>query len=160
MTYHFKGHVKIVEIYMVKFNISISNRLKIMGFFVNAKYIHKNNVISNKTVNKLFTILTKCFFHIWTLQATLKFNAAITLPSRHEMSLRDLNQISIERDISQTSQKHLKKDVLFVTSLRRLEHISKKMSFPWRLWNVSKASLASIFGFSKIRHKNDFVWFP
>ena len=32
MTYDFKGHVKIVEIYMVKFNVSILNRLKIMGF--------------------------------------------------------------------------------------------------------------------------------
>ena len=31
-TYVFKGHVKIVKIYMVKFNISILNRLKIMGF--------------------------------------------------------------------------------------------------------------------------------
>ena len=47
---------------MVKFNVSISNRLKIMDFFVNTKYIHKNNVISNKTVTKLFTILTKSFF--------------------------------------------------------------------------------------------------
>ena len=61
MTYDFKGHVKIDEIYMVKFNVSISNSLEIMGFFVNSKYIHKSNVISNKTVTKLFTILTKCF---------------------------------------------------------------------------------------------------
>ena len=59
ITYDFKGHVKIVEIYMVKFNVSILNRLKIMGFSVNAKYINKH-VISNKTVTKLFTILTKC----------------------------------------------------------------------------------------------------
>ena len=51
------------------------------------------------------------------------------LPSRHEMSARDLNQISIERDISETSQKHLKRDVFFVTSLKRLQYISKKMSF-------------------------------
>ena len=111
----------------------------------------------------------------------IRWTKGINHPSRHEMSLGDLNQISIERDISGTSQKHLKKDVFFVTSLRRLrdiskkclfcdvfktsqihlkkmssvwrlEHISKKMSFPWRLWNVSKTSLASIFGFSKIRH--------
>ena len=68
------------------------------------------------------------------------------------MSLRDLSQISIERDISETSQKHLKRDVFFVTSLRRLKYISKKMSFPWRLWDVSKTSLASIFGFPKICH--------
>ena len=98
-------------------------------------------------------------------------------PSRHEISVRDLNRISIERDISETSletsqkrwlfcdvfktsQKHLKKDVFCVTSLGRLGHISKTMSFPWRLWDVSKTSLASIFGFPKTRHKNDFVWFP
>ena len=62
MTYDFKGHVKIVGIYMVKFNVSILNRFKIMSFFVNAKYIYKYNVILNKTVTKLFGILTKCFF--------------------------------------------------------------------------------------------------
>ena len=56
------------------------------------------------------------------------------------MSLRDLNQISIERDISETSQRHLKKDVFFVTSLRRLKNISKKMSFAWRLSDVSNIS--------------------
>ena len=52
-TYDFKGHVKIVEI-----------RLTIMVFFVNAQYIHKYNAILNKTVTKLFAILTKCFFSI------------------------------------------------------------------------------------------------
>ena len=57
ITYDFKGHVKSVEIYEVKFNVSILNRLKIMEF-----YIHKCNVILNETVTKLFTILTKCFF--------------------------------------------------------------------------------------------------
>ena len=30
--YVFKGHVKIVKIYMAKFNVSILNRLKIMVF--------------------------------------------------------------------------------------------------------------------------------
>ena len=30
--YVFKGHVKIVKIYMVKLNVSILNRLKIMDF--------------------------------------------------------------------------------------------------------------------------------
>ena len=38
ITYDFKGHAKIVEIYMVKFNVSILNRLKVMEYFVNAKY--------------------------------------------------------------------------------------------------------------------------
>ena len=32
MTYIFKGHVKIIKIYMVKFNVSILNRLKIIFF--------------------------------------------------------------------------------------------------------------------------------
>ena len=47
-------------------------------------------------------------------------------PRRHEISLRCLNQIST-RDISKTSQKHLKRDVLFTMSLRRLKYISEKM---------------------------------
>ena len=32
MTYGFKGHIKIVKIYMVKINVSILKRLKIMVF--------------------------------------------------------------------------------------------------------------------------------
>ena len=32
MTYIFKGDVKIVKIYMLKFNVSILNKLKIMAF--------------------------------------------------------------------------------------------------------------------------------
>ena len=46
----FKVHVKMVKIYMVKFNVAILNRLKIMGFFVNTKEIHIHNVIFSKTV--------------------------------------------------------------------------------------------------------------
>ena len=61
MTHVFKEHVKIAKIYIVKFNVSILKRLKIM-FFLNIKYIHKCNVILNKTVTKLVTILTKRFF--------------------------------------------------------------------------------------------------
>ena len=66
MTYIFKEHVKIVKIYMVKFSVSILNRLKIMGFFVSTKYIHKHSVIFNKTITKLVTILTKrcCFSYL------------------------------------------------------------------------------------------------
>ena len=48
-----------VEIYMVKFNVSI---FKIMGFFVNAKYVHKH-VILNKT-NQTFHYFDKMFFFI------------------------------------------------------------------------------------------------
>ena len=63
-----------------------------------------------------------------------------SLPSRHETSLRHLNQVSVERDISKTSQRHLKKDVFFETSLRHLKYISKKTSFLRHLWDVSNAS--------------------
>ena len=37
MTYVFTRNIKIDKIYMASFNVSILNRLKIMGFFVNAK---------------------------------------------------------------------------------------------------------------------------
>ena len=74
MTYDFKGHGKIIEIYMVKFNVSILNRLKIMGFLVNTKHTHKHKVISNKTVPKLCTILTKCFFPYVNPTSYLKSN--------------------------------------------------------------------------------------
>ena len=33
MAYVFKGHVKFLKIYMVKFNVSILKRLKVMSFF-------------------------------------------------------------------------------------------------------------------------------
>ena len=45
------------------------------------------------------------------------------------MSLGDLKQIFIARDISETSEKYLKRDDIFVMSLRHLKYISKKMSF-------------------------------
>ena len=49
---------------------------------------------------------------------------------------------------------------VFVKPLRRLKDISRKMTILWHLWDVSKTSFASICDFSKIPHKNDFVWFP
>ena len=64
MMYVFKRHVKIAQIYMMKFNVSILNRLKTMFFFVNTKYIHKYNVSLDKTVTKLCTILKKCFLSL------------------------------------------------------------------------------------------------
>ena len=87
-----------------------------------------------------------------------------------ERHLRDLSETSQKRrlfwDVFKTSQIHLKKDVFFVTSLRRLkndvfcmmslrrfERMSKKMSFPWHLWDVPKTSLVGIYDFSKIPHK-------
>ena len=93
MTYDFKGHVKIVETYMVKFNVSILNRLKIMGFIVKSKYMHKYIVTLNKTVTKLFTILTNFFFHIWTLQATLKDFSNLWIQT---LSLQTFYEITVQ----------------------------------------------------------------
>ena len=76
MTYIFKGDVKIVKIYMVKFNVSILNRLKIMVLFVNTRYIHRHNVVFNKTLTKLVTNLTKCFFPYLNATIYLKENLA------------------------------------------------------------------------------------
>ena len=64
MTYVFKGHVKIVKIYMVKFNVSILKKALNNGFLVNTKYIHICNVNLNNTVTKLVIILIKCFFPV------------------------------------------------------------------------------------------------
>ena len=54
-----------------------------------------------------------------------------------ERHLKDLSETSQKRclfcDVFKMSQIHLKKDVFFETSLRRLKYISKKMSFLWRL---------------------------
>ena len=80
-------------------------------------------------------VVTGCFNWLlkrtWVLIKILSPNTEI-LRSWHEISLTDLNQISIERDISETSQIHLRKYAFFVTSLRRLTNSSKKMSFMWR----------------------------
>ena len=75
-----------------------------------------------------------------------------------ERHLRDLLETSQKRwlfyDVFKTSQKHLKKEVFYVTSLRRLKNISKKMSFPWHFWGISRKN----FWFFKIPHKNGLVW--
>ena len=68
--------------------------------------------------------------------------------SLHEMSQRDLNQVSIERDISEAFYKHLKKDYFFVMSLRRLKYISEKMSF----------FVTSLRRLKDISKKMSFVW--
>ena len=57
----------------------------------------------------------------------------LTTQPAWDVSERYLNQVSIESDISETSQKHLKRDVFFVMSLGRLKYMSKKISFLWRL---------------------------
>ena len=57
----------------------------------------------------------------------------LTTQPAWDVSERYLNQVIIESDISETSQKHLKRDVFFVMSLGRLKYMSKKISFLWRL---------------------------
>ena len=61
MIHVFKGHVKIVRVYMVKLNVAILNRLKIMDFLqIQSKYINIMPFLIKLT--KLVTIFTKCFF--------------------------------------------------------------------------------------------------
>ena len=48
-------------------------------FPVNTKYMHKHNVIFNKTVTKLVTILTKCFFFFPYLNPTSYLNMIMYL---------------------------------------------------------------------------------
>ena len=79
------------------------------------------------------------------------------------MSLRDLNQISIDRDISETSQKHLKRDVFFVTSLRRLKYISNRC-FLFDVFKTSRAYLKKdVFSVTSLRRLKNvsrkYFWF-
>ena len=39
----FKEHVKIVKMYMVKFNVAILDRLKIMGGFISKRQVNNVN---------------------------------------------------------------------------------------------------------------------
>ena len=59
-------------------------------------------------------------------------NSPVIICSYFPAGMTCLWEISIRsplRDILETSQKHLKRDVFFVTSLKRLKYISKKISF-------------------------------
>ena len=69
MTYFLKDMLK--SLYMVKFKVSYLNRLKIIKFCVHVKYMNKPNIIFNKTVTKLVTILTTCFFPYLNLTSYL-----------------------------------------------------------------------------------------
>ena len=62
-------------------------------------------------------------------------------------------------DVLKTSLGHLRKDGVYVTSLRRLKHLSKSMSILWRILDVSQISLASIRNFSEIPYRYNFVRF-
>ena len=87
------------------------------------------NAIDEIEVSMIFLVVTLHLLCTYSPEKKIPTLRKVRLPSRHEMSVRDLNQISIDRGISETSQKHRKRDVFFVTSLRRLKNISKKMSF-------------------------------
>ena len=59
-------------------------------FLVNTKYIHIYGVILNKTVTKLVTFLTKCFFYhvCWFLQAT--WRAWLRFSYAHDLVIRPI----------------------------------------------------------------------
>ena len=59
MKYTFLEYVKITKIYMVNFNVTIFNRLKIMVLFANGRF---NNAIFKKTVNQTFHYFEKMSF--------------------------------------------------------------------------------------------------
>lgn len=69
----FKGYVKILKIYLVKFNITTFQWPKNNGVFINKMLVHINKCILNKTVTKLFTIFNKCFLPILNPASYLKF---------------------------------------------------------------------------------------
>ena len=75
----FKEHVKIIEIYTVKFNVSILNKHKIMGFSMGL----------NKSVTKLFTILTKCFFSYPNPTSYLQYSKST--PLQHFLSFINID---------------------------------------------------------------------
>ena len=61
-TYVFKEHFEILKIYMVKFNVSILNRLKIKGLlYIQSKYINMSFLINGNENSHYFD---KVFFHI------------------------------------------------------------------------------------------------
>ena len=58
---------------------------------------------------------------------------------------------------------YLKKDVFFVMSLTRLKNISEKMSFVWRIWDVSSKSQKDVFSVTSLRRLKNilrkYLWF-
>ena len=71
-----------------------------------------------------------CNRHCWRLLLEQK---KIRKNDANPAGMRCLWEISIRSPLREISQKHLKRDIFFVTSLRCLKNISKKMSFVWRL---------------------------
>ena len=72
------------------------------------------------------------------------------------MSLRDLNQMSIETATSEISQKRFRRDYLCEKSLRRLKNISEKCLFR-DVSEIYQIISRKYLCFSKISHENDFL---
>ena len=72
-----------------------------------------NQLIVYEFQKELFTRDSQ--FLLWKYLKIIRIQARlrVTFPSRHKLPLRYLNQISIERDFSETSQKHLKRENFF-----------------------------------------------
>ena len=110
----------------------------------------------------------------------MAFVYALNKINENPAGMRCLWEISIRSPLRETSQrlsqKYLKRDDFFVTSLKRLKYISKIFLFcdvlktSWAYLKKDVYSLTSLrrlknisrkfLWFSKIAHKSDFVWFP
>ena len=72
-----------------------------------------NQLIINEFQKQLFTSDSQFLLWKYLKIIRIQVRSRVTFPSWHEMPLRDLNQISIERDFSETSQKHLEREDFF-----------------------------------------------
>ena len=83
---------------------------------------------------------------------------------KHCRSLKQRAILKIPSDVLKTSQIHLKKDVFFVTSLRRLKNISKRCLL-CDIFNIYRRYLKeNVYSVTSPRHlciphKNGFMWF-
>ena len=81
---------------------------------VNTKYIHKYNIILNKTVTKIVTILTKCFFSYLNLKSYLN-DLTEDLTSNVKLFADDTSLFSAVHD-AQTSTNNLNKDLEIINN--------------------------------------------
>ena len=81
---------------------------------VNTKYIHKYNIILNKTVTKIVTILTKCFFSYLNPKSYLN-DLTEDLTSNVKLFADDTSLFSAVHD-AQTSTNNLNKDLEIINN--------------------------------------------
>ena len=98
-----------------------------------------------------YQLILSIFYPIYTYKKQHKIG---TQP-KWDVSERSQSDLHWERLLRKISKemallRRLTKYVIYVTSLSRPQHISKKISIPWRLQNVSKPPRASICDFSNI----------